>query len=285
MSSEWFRARALSTILGVLVLLGAASGPVALWLTLNRDQPPAESRLDYPDSRAGTAGEFASLFVASWLRGDDLGFFNQNLTADDSGLLVERVGAVQTIERGRGLFDVVVAADLVEFISGSEEQFRPIGLRFYSVGVALDDDDDLVVLGLPSVVTRPATAQAPAHVITELRRPDAPEVVDLAGTLSGFFAAYLAGDGEVDLFASPGSEIGAVTPTPFGQSTVQQLGWSPVPGVDDPAIRLVRVMVDAISPSGSQELEYSLVVAERDGRWEVSQVLNAPTVFTDGTSE
>lgn len=274
----WFRARALSTVVGALVLIGAASGPPALYLALNNRQTSSEVEVILPDVRAGVAGEFAALFVAAWLRGDDLGFFNRTLTSTESGFLVERVGAVRTAERGQGMFDVVVAADLVEFISGSEEQFRPVGLRYYAVGVAADDAGDMAVLGLPSVVAAPPVAESVSAVVTEMRLPTAPDMTDLNETLVGFFEAYLTGAGDVSLFTSPNAAIGAVEPPPFGKTRVAELGWSPVPGVDDPAVRLARVIVDAQSPSGNQLLEYSIVVAVRDDRWEVSQVLHAPVV-------
>ncbi len=284
--SEWVRARFLSTAVAVLVLAGAVCGPVALYLTLTDDDPAVTGpAIDLPDHRAGVAGQFASLFVAGWLRGEDLSFFNPTLSAEESGLLVERVGAVRTTERGQGLFDVVVAADLVEYLEGSEEQFRPLGLRFYAVGVSTDADGDLLALGAPSLVETPETATSALPVLADLRAATTPELTDLTRTLDGFFAAYLAGGGDVALFTSPDSLVGAVEPTPFAQATVRQLARGPVPGIDDDGLQLARVEVDAQSPSGRQLLEYSLVLAERDGRWEVSQVLHAPVVITRGDAE
>ena len=283
---HWFRARALSTVVGVLVLAGAACGPVALYLVATADDQTTTTSLDLPDARGGVAGEFAALFVASWLRGDNLTFFSPTLTSTDSGLLVERVGAVRTTERGSGMFDVVVAADVVEFVSGSEEQFRPAGLRFYAVGVVAEESGNMSVLGLPAVVEAPDAALQPTQVVTDLRRPTDPELAGLTETLDGFFAAYLAGAGDVALFTSPNAAVGAVGPTaPFGKTDVFEVGWDAVPGIDDPSIRLARVLVDAQSASGQQRLEYSIVMADRDGRWEVSQVLHAPVVLRKGDAE
>jgi hypothetical protein len=282
---DWFRARALSTGVALLVLAGAASGPPALYLALTADDQVAGPVLELPDTRAGVAGQFASLFVAGWLRGDDVSFFNPSLSSTPSGLLVERVGAVRTTESGRGLFDVVVAADLIEYVEGSEEQFRPIGLRFYAVGVAADGTGDLAVLGPPSVVEAPDAAGAIAPVISELQPATAPDLAGLTETLDGFFAAYLTGTGDVRLFTSPNSLVGAVEPAPFGQASVRQLGWGPVPGLDEPSLRLARVAIDGAGPSGTQQLEYSMVLAERDGRWEISQILNSPVVVRQGEAE
>lgn len=279
------RTRAISTGIALLVLAGVASGPPALYLALTAEDRIAEPTLDLPDTRAGVAGQFASLFVAGWLRGDDLTFFNPALSSEPSGLLVERVGAVRTTESGRGLFDVVVAADLVEYVESSEEQFRPVGLRFYAVGVAAEAGGELTVLGVPSVVEAPATAETIAPVVSDLQPRSAPELAGLAETLDGFFAAYLTGAGDVRLFTSPNSLVGPVDPAPFGQASVDQLGWGPVPGIDEPSLRLARVVVDGTGPSGSQQLEYSMVLAERDGRWEVSQILNAPVVLRQGVPE
>lgn len=283
--NDWVRARFLSTAVGAFVLLGALCGPVALYLTLTADDESAAPTVDVPDSRAGVAGEFASLFVASWLRGDDLGFFHPTLSAEDSGLLVQRVGAVRAAERGPDLFDVVVAADVIEYLEASEEQFRPLGLRFYGVGVAADGTGGLTVLGMPAVIEAPDGAALATPVVADLRPATTPELAGLTRTLDGFFAAYLAGDGEVGLFTSPDSIVGPVLPAPFAQAEVHQLGWGPVPGIDDPSLQLARVAVDARTPSGRQLLEYSLVLAERDGRWEVSQVLHAPVVIRRGDAE
>lgn len=280
---SWFRARALSTALGIAVFLGAACGPVALYLAVTDDEPSAVPQIQLPDHRAGVAGEFASLFVAAFLRGDDLTFFNPALRANESGLLVERVAAVRTTERGEGLFDVIVAADAVEFVAGSEEQFRPIGLLFYAVGVNVDRNGNLGVLGLPSTVAQPDPAEGYPMAITDLRLPTSPEVAGLAQTLDGFFAAYLTGAADVALFSAPNAGIDAVRPAPFGQAKIFELGWGPVPGIDEPTLRLARVVVDAVSTSGQQRLEYSIVMAERDGRWEVSQLLNAPVVLKQET--
>ncbi|MGI9595730.1 MAG: hypothetical protein ACR2QK_06200 [Acidimicrobiales bacterium] len=282
---DWFRTRALSTVLGLTVLAGAACGPPALYLTLTAEDETGQTQLGHPDSRAGVAGDFASLFVAAWLRGDDLRFFNPLLSSEESGLLVDRVAAVRTVERGRGLFDVVVAADVVEFVSGSEEQFRPVDLRFYAVGVGAEDDGNMVVLGPPGVVAAPDVADTLPTAVTDVRRATAPDMAPLAETLDGFFAAYLTGSGDVRLFSSPESILTAVAPPAFGRTEIFELGWGPVPGIDDPSIRLTRVTVDAHSPSGQQRLEYSIVMAERDGRWEVSQVLHAPVVLTKGDAE
>ncbi len=284
--NEWVRARLFSTAVAAVVLAGTICGPIALWLTLTDDEQPASGpSVDLPDHRAGVAGQFASLFVASWLRGEELGFFHPALTADDSGLLVERTAAVRTTERGSGLFDVVVAADLVEYLEGSEEQFRPVGLRFYAVGVSAAADGDLVALGPPAVVEAPTSAPLATPALADLRPAATPELAGLTNTLDGFFAAYLAGLGDVALFTSPDSVVGAVTPAPFAQASIRQVGWGPVPGIDDPDLQLARVEVDAGTASGRQVLEYSLVLAQRDGRWEVSQVLHAPVVVLGGTTE
>lgn len=283
--NDWVRARVLSTVVTAAVLLGALCGPVALWLVLTADDPTTDSVVDLPDSRAGVAGQFASLFVAAWLRGDDLAVFNPTLTTEDSGLLVERVGAFRTTERSRGLFDVVVAADVIEYLESSEEQFRPLGLRFYAVGVTADPDGDLLVLGPPSVVEAPPASDPATALVTDLRPASAPELAGLTRTLDGFFAAYLTGEGDVALFTSPESVLGPVTPIPFAQADVRRVGQGPVPGMDDPDLQLARVEVEARTPAGRELLEYSLVLAKRDGRWEVSQVLHAPVVITRGDAE
>ncbi len=284
--NDWLRARFVSIAVATLVIAGALCGPVALYLTLTGDAAStSDSELDLPDARSGVAGQFAAMFVASWLQGDNIDFYNPTLQSTDSGLLVERVAAVRTIDRGDGLFDVVVAADLVEFLEASEERYRPVGLRFYSVGVGADDDGALIVFGPPSVVAAPSTGALAAPVVTDLQPASNPELAPLIETLDGFFAAYLSGAGDVGLFTSPDSVIGAVDPPAFSRATVTRLGWGAVPGIDDPNLRLARVEVAAETPAGRQLLEYSIVLAARDARWEISQVLHAPVVIRGGVAE
>ena len=59
--------------------------------------------------------------------------------------------------------------------------------------------------------------------------------------------------------------------------------------VEAPFEDVTRGVLNAIQEveelSGRQILEYSLVLAQRDERWEVSQVLHAPVVITRGDAE
>jgi hypothetical protein len=271
----------LSVAVAFGVCLGAACGPVALWLAVtNSERAVTTAAVEQPDVRGGLVGPFAALFVAGWLRGDDVTFFNPGLAAVDTGLLVDRSGPARVTDRGQGVFEVIVATDLVEFVEGSEEQYRALGLRFYAVGVAADDADNLVVLGPPAVVEAPEPAVAPTPYVVDLAPPTSPAVAAPLETLTGFFAAYLTGTGDVDLFTAPRSTVAAVTPAPFGRVDIRAFGWTDVPGIDDDRLRLTRIQLDAHGVTGSQRLEYSVVLAERDDRWEVSQVLNAPIVTT-----
>ncbi|MCX0248024.1 hypothetical protein NLM26_34665, partial [Streptomyces drozdowiczii] len=55
---------------------------------------------------------------------------------------------------------------------------------------------------------------------------------DPAGqTLTGFFAAYLAGSGQLDRYLSPGTTLSAVSPAPYSRVAVAQVAET---GTNDP---------------------------------------------------
>ena len=95
----------------------------------------------------------------------------------------------------------------------------------------------------------------------------------LEETVGRFVAAFLAGDGELARYAAPTTPIAAVQPAPFVTAEVLEAGL-----VDTPdGSHQVAVVVRATDAAGRvQVLEYHLIVGQREGRWEVSELLPAP---------
>ncbi len=90
-----------------------------------------------------------------------------------------------------------------------------------------------------------------------------------------FLAAYLAGDGELARYTAPASRIVAVQPPPFVSVEVLKAGFGDAPD----GFQQVAMVVRATDAAGRiQVLEYALTVVQRDGRWEVSELLPAPTL-------
>ncbi len=102
-----------------------------------------------------------------------------------------------------------------------------------------------------------------------------PSESDLAVGIGEFFAAYLAGAGEVGRYLAPGVRLSAVTPAPYTAVTVQQLlavqdaaAAERVPA--DGTTVLVCAQVEARDAAGRWPLAYELTLKARSGRWEVA---------------
>ncbi|MGW2089118.1 conjugal transfer protein [Streptomyces sp. NPDC001880] len=120
---------------------------------------------------------------------------------------------------------------------------------------------------------------------------------DPAGqTLTGFFAAYLAGSGELDRYLSPGTALAAVSPAPYTQVEVDRLAevGTSDPGSAGPqsdgARRRLLVDITASDADGQKRpLTYAITITARDGRWEIASVEGAPVLSNEpagtGTKE
>jgi hypothetical protein len=99
----------------------------------------------------------------------------------------------------------------------------------------------------------------------------------LASAVEGFLSAFLTGDGELARYTSPGSSLKAVSPSPFSGIEVTEAASTPL----QPDSQLVVVGVEGTrSPGHVEVLEYWLLMEERDGRWEVADLLPAPPLNT-----
>ncbi|MDH3295336.1 MAG: conjugal transfer protein [Acidimicrobiia bacterium] len=282
--------RALHIVLWLLVI----SGPVTALLVATQlsslsdrlDLVDIEAGVEMPPDTAGVEG-FAELFIATYLGAgegstDSFGPFLDNVSLDgvESGSWsATRTTSLGASEVAPGYYAVTVAAEVVAAESDSDGQptWIPAGTRFYSVGVA-ETVTGWAIAGLPALVPAPAGATAPDLLIDRLDGLDA--APGLEQMLSRFLAAYLAGDGELTRYTSPSSPIVPVQPSPFSSVEIQKAGIAETS--DGPTE--VAVVVRATDIVGrAQILEYALVVEQRDGRWEVSELLPAPPlVMTTG---
>jgi hypothetical protein len=277
--------RAMHIVLWLLVI----SGPVTALLVATqlsslserRDLVNIEAGVETPPDTAGAEG-FAELFIATYLGAgegstDSLGPFLDNVSLD--GIESESWSATRTTSLGTsevapGYYAVTVAAEVVAADSDADGQptWISAGTRFYSVGVA-ETTTGWAITGLPTWLPAPASATAPDLLIDRLDGLDA--TPGLEEMLSHFLAAYLAGDGELTRYTSPSSPIVPVQPAPFSSVEILQAGMAET----SDGLAEVAVAVRATDIAGrAQLLEYALVVSQRDGRWEVSQLLPAPSL-------
>lgn len=287
----------------LLVWLLVTAGPVIGLLAWQRASAPVpvvrgpEVPVDVvTGDPVGPAG-FASLYVRTYLEsapeqyGEALAVFYPGageVRAGGGG--AEQVGlvaAVSSQEVARDYWAVTVAAE-VAVPSGEDD--GPSRLRYFQVPVAAAGDG-WVAVAYPSEVAAPDAAGEAAglgYTRAELAGGD-PALV----TLREFLGAYLAGTGEVSRYLAPEADLAAVTPPPYSQVEVVSVavrgGEVPAPGEQLPMTAGARwevlVEAEAYTPGGVvRPVSYALVLAERDGRWEIAAVQAAPGVSDETTA-
>lgn len=282
--------RILHLVLWLLVL----SGPAAAFFVAGKlavldarvdavaARPAAETGVD----TSGAEG-FAELFVASSLTGaaDSSAGVEALLGAESSATFHPGAwAAASTVslgaqEVGPGYYAVTVAVEVAAHVTETDGTTTsvPVGSRFFSVGV-VETDHGWTATGLPSLIAAPPEVEAPALLVDRLDGLDVDPGVD--ELLAQFFAAYLAGDGDLTRYVAPALAIVAVEPPPFAEIEVLAAGS----GEPSDGVTPVSVRVRGTGSDGrAQLLEYSLMVSQRDGRWEVSDLLPAPLLAVTDT--
>ena len=226
---------------------------------------------------AGAEG-FAELYVASVLAADaDTAEGLSGIAelpvggASEVGWFASRTVSLGAEELARGYFAVTVAVEVVAESTGSESEgdWVPGGVRFYTVGV-VETDSGWVATGLPTLVARPIGPPAPELLVMRMDGLD--PFPELERAIAAFLAAYLTGVGDLGRYTVPGSSLVPVEPAPFVTVGITRAGSAT--SVD--GVQHVAAVVRATDAAGhGQVLEYSLVVSQRDGRWEVAELLPA----------
>lgn len=283
--------RAVQIVLWLLVM----SGPVAALLVANRvssigdrlDALSITAGVEVPSDTSGVEG-FAELFIAAYLGAgenstDVLTPFLDGVALD--GVEAGSWSAARTTSLGAreispGYSAVVIAAEVVATSSGTDEQpaWTPVGTRYFSVGV-IETTTGWAVTGLPTLI--PAPAKTAVRELLVERMDGLAGVPGLEEMLPRFLAAFLTGDGELTRYTSPSSRIVVVQPPPFTSVEVLRTGLAET---SDGPIE-VGALVRGVDADGrAQVLEYALVVELRDGRWEVSRLLPAPSLAPSETN-
>jgi hypothetical protein len=279
--------RALQALLWLLV----ASGP-AVALVATAQQSTLIGRLEGVESAAAAAGPsvdssgaagFAELFIAAYLdagAGSTAGLDKFVDGVSLEGVMpgswsVVRTASLGTEEITPGYFAVTVAAELVAHPIGNDAPSapEPVGTLLYSVAMA-ETDNGWTVVGLPSLMPTPARVGTPDLLVDGLNGIDDPGLADM---VTRFLSAYLTGDGELTRYLAPSSPIVPVHPPPFTAVEVLHSGTA-----EDPQEgAVVGVVARASDDAGRvQLLEFWMAVLQRDGRWEVTDVLPAPPPAT-----
>ncbi|MET8747270.1 conjugal transfer protein [Streptomyces sp. NPDC004728] len=287
------------------------AGPVlAGWALVSQPAvtaPAAPIRQEQPaagQSAAGPGG-FAELFVNAYLTAgagteELLAPFLPNardvsLTAEPGVQRAQEVAAVRVQLVSSGYWSVTVAARVTP-VGPTDGKKKPkpdqVGagagpvLRYFQVPVRTGTGGALAAAALPAEVGAPLSAEAP---VLAYGQSVPVRSTDPAGqTLTGFFAAYLAGSGELDRYLSPGTALAAVSPAPYTQVEVDRLAevGTNDPGSSGPqsdgARRRLLVDITASDPGGQKRpLTYAITITARDGRWEIASVEGAPVLSNE----
>lgn len=271
--------------LGLWVLVGlAALGGLKGFLA-----GPARAAAPVAKPPAPTVGPqgFAELFVATFLGAgqgteDSLRpFYPQGAELRDvrpGVLYAARTTTLDAHAVGERYWSVTVAADV---LSTSTEGYRPVGVRFYQVGVAGSPDGGFVATSLPAQVPAPIVARPPDLEVGSMEDPDPDDAV--AEAVTRFAAAFLTGNGELVRYVAPTANLRPVQPAPFSAVRLTRMGTTVLPGPDK--AQQVVAELRATDASGRvQFLQYALELAQRSGRWEVRAMLPAPSLNRPATA-
>jgi hypothetical protein len=275
--------RALQVLLWLLVVLGPAAALVgiahfAALIGRLEAVESAAAAVDPPADSRGAAG-LAELFIAAYLDAGEGSTAGLDMFVDGVALegvepgswSVVRTASLGAEEITPGYVSVTVAVELIAHTPGGDPTTPPesVGTLFYSVAVA-ETDFGWTVVGLPSLMPAPNRGSAPDLLLDRLDGVDDSGLADMVGR---FLSAYLTGDGELTRYLAPSSPIVPVHPPPFTAVEVLRSGTA-----EDPQQgTVVGVVARAHDAAGrAQLLEFWLAVSQRDGRWEVTEVLSAP---------
>lgn len=273
-----WKVRLLQTAILAVVLLGAATGPLAL--LRDRSEPAQAGAAAAAPSPVAATG-FAELFVAAWLNQADpahpetLAVFDPYVSAEDltgmvpGQLYAARTVAIDATPAGPDYWAITVAAEVLRSVKGS---LRPAGTRYYSVGIVVRGGR-FIVTSLPEQIGAPPAADQPVLWVDELAAPAPGDPV--ADTLTHFFTALLTGKGELDRYLDPASSLAPLKPAPYTAVALRAYGQTPFA----PDQVVAKAQVAALDAAGHTTiLEYWLDLEQTQGRWEVARLHRAAPI-------
>jgi hypothetical protein len=245
-----------------LVLLSDLAGRVEALSGLTEVEVPADT---------GPVEGFAEMFLAAYLTETTEASLSGRLE-DDWGRLVARTVSLGAEQIDVGYYAVTVAAVVRADNTAPVHDAPPEDSLVYRLGV-VETGLGLAVVGPPALIPPPVAGAAPDLLVGGMDGLDA--VAGLEEATVRFLAAYLAGEGELARYTAPGSQLIPVSPAPFVSVEILEAGSVPV----GDSVREAVVIVEGIDGLGrTQVLQFGLVVAQRDGRWEVVELLSGPSL-------
>ncbi|MGW5715322.1 conjugal transfer protein [Amycolatopsis sp. NPDC003865] len=271
----------------VAAWLAVLAGPLLIIAGLVVLQPAgAPSMRDGGAPATSTSPEgWAEMYVRAWL----------SATRDDSaelevfyppGMKSQRAvgtqvpvdtAVVSATLSAPGVWSVVVVADVLVLQPDGKRKASLLCAQVAMAGTG----DTYVATSLPSPVACPGTLGAAALAYDEVADPAGP----IGRSVTGFLAAYLAGQGQLDRFVSPGASLGLPKPVPFAAVQLTEVRthekFEPGQAARPPDGTTVHSLARASAwdaTGQSTPVDYALALVARAGRWEINRIDPAPLI-------
>ncbi|MFI1258941.1 conjugal transfer protein [Streptomyces netropsis] len=285
----------------VLVASGPLTGVAALLGSSSPAQgAPKKTSVARQASGTGPAG-FATLYVEAFLEAGEgtekalAPYYAGSLalTIPPGTRSVTRSAVIGARETAPGYWSVTVAATVS--VKDKKGTAGPASVQYYRVGVqalgpenaggtssSSDAPVGYTATSLPAQVAAPEALKPGALGYGTSRGSSTSDpATDTAG---GFLNAYLAGNGDLSRYTSPGVHLQPVAPALYTAVKVTHVdddstsaGDQKVPG--DGAKRHLLVTISATDKDGRAfPLSYALELRSRAGRWEVAALADAPVL-------
>jgi len=288
-ASKWTAGRAGgSRVVSVFLFAAILCGPAALFVAAQKPQlgPASAAGATGQQETAlqQTAGAYAVGYVGSWLSAtkksstDLQSYVDVNSSSLSDVAWEYRDIGVASLEVTDTLVTVVVAANVHETDLSADVATADGWPRRYFQVVISASNGSLGAVGLPAPVAAPTK---PSDSVTVAYPNTLASGVPVSDTVLSFLAAYLTGQGELDRYTSPDTDVSPITPAPFASVKPVALLSSDLPdkAPADGATLGVLATVTATTASGQQlNSTYAFELKARAGRWEVLKLLDAPTI-------
>lgn len=272
-----------------LIASGPLIGAIALFGSSAPAQRAAKATPAVKSSASTGPAGFAQLFVGAYLEAGE--GTEQNLAPYYSGSVALthpagtrsalRTQAMDAREVSPGYWSVTVAVNVAA--KSKKGGYTDAGVQYFRVGVQSTGSDNTsayTAVSLPAQVAAPAALKPGDLGYPTSRGSGSSDPA--SDTAASFLKAYVAGQGELDRYTSPGVHLSPVVPTPYTsikltsvQDNSEDNAGTKVPG--DGVRRRLLVSIDATDADGNTfPLTYALGLTARAGRWEVSSLDDAP---------
>jgi hypothetical protein len=262
--------RAAAALLWVLIVVAAAGGVYA-WARSPSGSTEEASPADgagMSDDSVWAATGFAERYVSAFL-----------LAGPDGRSLAPFLGYSPELPPTQQPSAVVAPARVVG-VEGTGDQYwavtvavGPPGQERYWRAAVDTTGSQPVAVGLPAAVPGPPAEVDRTELAVNLVQPPTDDPV--AETVTGFLGAYLCGQGDLSRYLRPGLMLTAADPAVCNQVELVRWGSS---GEDEARIVVAEVQLvsGADEAAVAQQSMYAARMAQRDGRWEVAELLPAP---------